>query len=176
MPPSERDVRRQTPPGGVSAEPKPGEEPLETMRLARAARDTSRIVVDRVDGLRGEVNKRFVAVEQRFGVVEEQIGDLRQTTGEVVGKLDILVDELRSDRDERRQMRITDVQARIDVVKTEGMAAIEVNRTAQLAAISEKQKDNQLKRDAVMLTVTKVLAGCGLVWALISSLIMAGRC
>src|SRR5262245_50870880 len=110
--------RRRTPALGVPIGDEAPRDTSETIRLMhRTARDTEQVArdarqaatttLDRVAELRQELNVDIGRVELRVETLAAHVGDLRETTANVVGKLDVLVDEIKADRAERGTIRVT---------------------------------------------------------------------
>lgn len=116
--PIERDPRRRTPAGGVKAT---STEDADTIHLGRAVRDTQQTVrgaADRVEVLRQELGER---VDKLDGKVD----GLEISVARMDGKVDILLDEFAVARNERSQIRVSAVQAVIDVEKTGQIAKVQ---------------------------------------------------
>lgn len=120
------------------------------MRTASSTLTQVGETLDQVGALRVEFGGRI-------GVLDQRVHELGERTANMDGKLDILLEVSR----ERRQVQVAAVAA-----------TIEVEKTGQLAKIEESKAKGEFRR-AMWLKVT---LGVGAVWALISSLILAGRC
>lgn len=128
--------------------------------IARRAHDTERTVgatltrvgetIDRVDALRVELGGQI-------GVLDARLDALAEQAARMDGKLDVLVDVSR----ERGQIHVAAVSA-----------MVEVEKTGQLAAINERKAKSEFRRTIGL----RAVAGVGAVWALISAMILAGRC
>lgn len=164
--PSDRD-RRRTPPGGI-----PGTDDSDTVRLARAARDTSEQTLDRVGQLRSEVGRKFEVIDERLNELSGHVGDLRETSAGVCGKLEILVDELREDRAERKLLLASTVQGTVTVSTAAGLSEVKVRETAQLAVVDEGKSRREHRRKVV----TQFIAIATTIAAAVATAIAAGRC
>lgn len=158
--PSDRDQRRRTPGGGVlPVEPKdPHAETIEA--IARRAHDTERTAgatLTRVGETHDQVAALRVELGGRIGVLEERFNELAEQTARMDGKLDVLVDVSR----ERGQIHVAAVSA-----------MVEVEKTGQLEAINERKAKAEYRRTIGL----RAVAGVGAVWALVSAMILAGRC
>lgn len=153
---SDREQRRSLTPGaGV-----PASDPDTIRAIARRTHDTQKTAdstltqvghtLDTVSALRVELNGRI-------DVIDARVDELSKQTANMDGKLDILVEVSR----ERRQLNIAAVEAHI-----------EVEKTGQLAAIGERKAKAEYWRTLGL----KVTTGIGAVWALVSAMILAGRC
>lgn len=160
--PSDRDHRRRTPGGGIQAGDPPHDEHAQDsiQAIARRQHDTMRTAsstLTQVGQTLDQVGALRVEVGGRIGVLEERVNELAERTANMDGKLDILVDVSR----ERRQVQVAAVAA-----------TIEVEKTGQLAKIEQSKAKDEFRRTMWL----KVTLGVGAVWALISSLILAGKC
>lgn len=122
----------------------------DTMRTASSTLNQVGQTFDQVAALRVEFGGRI-------GVLDERVNELSERTANMDGKLDILVEVSK----ERRQIQVAAVTANI-----------EVEKTGQLAKIDEAKAKSEFRRTMWL----KVTLGVGAVWALVSSLILAGRC
>lgn len=152
---SDRDVRRRTPAGGVLV---PSEDAIQA--IARRQHDTMRdaaSTLTQVGHTLDQVGALRVELGGRIDVLGERVSELAERTANMDGKLDVLVDVSR----ERGQIHVASVQA-----------TIEVEKTGQLATIAERKASGELRRTMVL----KMATGVGAVWALVSAMILAGRC
>lgn len=130
---------------GTQSEPRAS---LET--IARSARDTSDMSArthDRVGVLRAEI-------VGHLGRQDAQISGIE-------GRLDLLIDEFRVDRNERSQLRISKIQARI-----------EVEKTGEIALIDEKSDHKKYRRALIL----KILLVAGPVISAVATALLAGGC
>lgn len=134
----------------------PSDEVTDALQIGRVVRDTQQTVrgtADRVDQLRGELGGRIDQLDAKVDKVE-------LTSARVEGKVDILVDELEVARRERSMIRVSSVQAAIEVEKTG-----EVAKITEAAAVRADRRQLLLKSVAVAGPV--IAAALGL---------LAGRC
>lgn len=122
----------------------------DTMRTASSTLTQVGQTLDQVGALRVELNGRI-------GVIDARVDELAERTANMDGKLDILVEVSR----ERRQLQVSAVTA-----------SIEVEKTGQIAKIDETRAKGEFWRTVGL----KIVAGIGAVWALVSAMILAGRC
>ena len=90
---------------------------------------------------------------ERLKALGEHVGDLRETSGKIEGKLDILVESWRQDREERKQsqmMRLTAFQAEVEVDKTAKLAEIAIEKTDKISRVKLRSQ-----------VVTKIVALAG---------------
>lgn len=141
--------RGHTPASGVAHEGS-----VETMQaIARRQHDTIRTAQTTLDSV-GELRTEFGG---RIDQLDARVDDLSVASARVEGKLDILVEVSK----ERRILQVSAVQA-----------SIEVEKTGQLAKIGEGQARADFRRTVGL----KIIAGIGAAWALLSAMILAGRC
>lgn len=138
------------PPLGVPVEPAAATDTAATIRLiARQQRDTAQDVsksLDRVDGLRAELNGR---IDQLDGKVDE----LAVGAARVEGAVSVLVEELRQDRVERSEIRVSVAQATIEVEKTGEVAKIN-----EAVAVRSDRRQFWLKGIAILGPIAATLA------------------
>jgi uncharacterized coiled-coil DUF342 family protein len=125
--------------------PRPRDD-AETLRLigrdTRSTEQTARATHDVVGELRREVRSDIKRIDSQVSKLSDHVGELRETTAGVVGKLEVLVDELQTDRRERSSVRVAGA-----------VAHIEVETTAEIARIDERKASNQHRRDLVLKAV-----------------------
>ena len=112
----------------------------ETHRLiGRTAHDTSQ-TLSQVGMLRNEVRANISRIDGQLATLGEHVGELRETTAGVVGKLDMLVDEIQTDRAERSTVRAATAVAHIEVETTAEIAKID-----EIKAVAQHKREVKLK-------------------------------
>ena len=117
--------RPRTPAIGI---PLSGEPAKALEAIGRAARDTQQTMsttLDRVGALDAKLGGR---IDQ----LDSKVDDLAIASARVEGKVDVLTDELRVSRIERSEIRVSTVQAAIEIEKTGEIA--KVNEAVALRA------------------------------------------
>lgn len=138
--PSDRDQRRRTPAGGVGARADPSDVE-DTNAFRRAVRDTQQAAnqaSDRVGLLRTELGGR---IDQ----LDAKVDNLALGAARVEGSLDVLTEELRAERATRAMIRLSSVQAEIEVEKTG-----EIAKLTEAAAVREHRRRWTIKAMAVV--------------------------
>jgi chromosome segregation ATPase len=126
---------------------------------------SSRNTEDRV----GQISAGFHALESRVGEISSQVSDLQRSTGNLEGQLGILTEEIRDDRAERRQLRVTAMTAQIEVDRAAAVTEIEIQRTGRLAALDERKERMAYRRQLALKIIGAVIAGGATLWGLISA-------
>lgn len=127
---------------------------LET--IGRQQRDTQQKVSSTLDRV-GQLDERLTA---RIDQLDAKVDEMAVSSARVEGKVDILVDTLHQDREERREIRVSKVQA-----------VIEVEKTGEVAKINEAVAVRADRRQLLL----KVVAAVGPIVAALATL-LATRC
>lgn len=125
----------------------------DTQRLRRALRnteDTARGTSDRVDILRKDLARRIDQLELR-------VAEISSASARVEGKVDVLVETTREDRNERRTLRMVSVQAEVELEKTG-----EIVRLNEAVAVRADRRKLALKA----LAVIGPIAAAAVTWGL----------
>lgn len=141
----------------------------QTKQLALDAVNVSQSTLDAVTGVRAELKDDIKRIERKQDEHGSILGDVRENvaglSAKVSGEIRTIRDFLEEDRDERRglrRVRMTAIEADVEVKKTDGLAQVEVEKTRALAKI-EVRKTYALK------TIAAVAA----VWGFVTTYILA---
>lgn len=174
--PRDRDARRvKTPPAGVRAQtaspvehswdedltPLPYDTHAALSRVDGRVKSTNLATMDRVDAVRSELSGSVKEVDRRVVDLAQELARLAASTAEMAGKLDILVDDRSVDRREVSAVRVESVKADLLIRRDREVASIEDRRQSRAFAAA---------------LALKLCAGAGLVWGLLSAMILSGRC
>lgn len=132
------------------------DEVTDALQIGRVVRDTQQTVrgtSDRVEELRREVGVR---IDQ----LDAKVDDVALTSARVEGAVGVLTDELRQERHTRSQIRVSAVQASLEVEKTG-----EIARINEAVAVRADRRRRAIKYAAIVGPI--IAAALGL---------LAGRC
>jgi hypothetical protein len=181
----DRDRRRmKTPPRGVR-EQTAGEEiwdedvtplPIGThealAKVDRRVKKSGTDTADRVERVRAELRGDVRDVDRKVDELMASILRISEHSAEMAGQMKILVSDREADRQERAVIRTETVRNELEIKRTAELAGVEVGRSRELADIEEAKRRAEHRRKLVM----EVLAGVGVVWAAVSTLLMSRGC
>lgn len=137
-----------------------GEDDIDTRRLGRVVRDTQQTVVhtgDRVESLRKELTQRIDSMDIKFDELDAKVDGLEVSGARIEGKVDVLLEDFAVAREERSKIRVSAVQASIEVEKTGEIAKVQ-----EAVAVRADRRQLLLKAVAVL----GPLAAAALTWML----------
>ncbi len=145
--------------------PLPAEPRSALAAVDRRVKSSGHAALSRVELLRVEVGNDIRDLDRKIDTVATKAAAIGETMAAVSAQLAILISDRAVDRHEASTVRVEAVRTHLEITKSR-----------EIAEIADTSADRAMRRRVKLKYLLGVLSGLSAVWALISALILAGKC